>query len=126
MQVDDDTILTLALDAGYTPSDDFGDDELLSFAHSLLNLPTAETACDAEQSIEQRPQPMTKAWCVDFPGAAAYLINELARQVDDRARMPRALRELLEIEEARIETGAFTPNAEAQRRIDAARKALEL
>ena len=39
--------------------------------------------------------------------------------------MPKALRELLEIEAARIGTGAFTPNAEAQRRIDAARVALE-
>ena len=51
MQVDDDTILTLALDAGFTPSDDFGDDEVLSFAHSLLSLPTAEQACDYEPPI---------------------------------------------------------------------------
>lgn len=51
----------------------------------------------------------------------------LAEQWNKRTAsdMRKALRELLEIEEARIETGAFTPNAEAQRRIDAARKALE-
>lgn len=59
---DDDTILTLALDAGFTPTDEFGDDELLSFAHALLSLPTVETACDAESptpvldSIEQDAQ----------------------------------------------------------------------
>lgn len=35
-----------------------------------------------------------------------------------------ALRGLLEIEDARIATGAFKPNADAQRRIDAARAAL--
>jgi len=35
-----------------------------------------------------------------------------------------ALRGLLEIEDARIATGAFKPNVEGQRRIDAARSAL--
>ncbi len=41
-----DTILTLALDAGYTPTEEFGDDELLSFSQALLSLPTPATACD--------------------------------------------------------------------------------
>jgi ribosomal protein S27AE len=36
-----------------------------------------------------------------------------------------ALRGLLEIEDARIATGAFTPNVEAQKRIDTARKLLD-
>lgn len=48
MKVDDDTILALALDAGYTPTEDFGDVELLSFAAALLSLPDDETGCDAE------------------------------------------------------------------------------
>ncbi len=41
-----------------------------------------------------------------------------------RIKVGAALRDLLEIDDARIATGAFTPNAEAQRRIDAARAAL--
>lgn len=62
MHPDDDIILTLALDAGYTPTDEFDDDEVLSFAHSLLSLPTAETSHNAETPKARTPD----AWWNGF------------------------------------------------------------
>jgi hypothetical protein len=50
----DGVLLTLALDFGFTPTDDFGDDDLLAFAYAARSLPTAETACDAEPGTTLR------------------------------------------------------------------------
>ena len=41
-------VLALAIDAGYAPTESFGDVELLSFATALLSLPDAATGCQAE------------------------------------------------------------------------------
>jgi hypothetical protein len=39
------------------------------------------TALDATPA-PQEPAPMTREWCAAYPGAAAGIINRLARQVD--------------------------------------------
>jgi len=45
-------------------------------------LPAALAATTAPEAPQEKPAPMTREWCANYPGTAAGIINELARQID--------------------------------------------
>jgi hypothetical protein len=92
------------------------------------NWNAAIEACAKELESQEDLDPKSKFVC----NSCATAVRALKKPTNDKAApqaaapMEReALKGLLEIEEARIASGAFKPNAEAQRRIDAARAALD-
>lgn len=42
----------------------------------------ALAATPAPEAAQEKPAPMTREWCANYPGTAAGIINELARQID--------------------------------------------
>lgn len=102
------------------------------FCGSAAEIITLAGECGPDDpSVGAQCVQCTSSACGAASGLIYPLMDDVTHLLMERwnkrpaSDMRKALRELLEIEEARIGTGAFTPNAEAQRRIDAARKALE-
>jgi hypothetical protein len=58
-----------------------GSDKLAYMLKLIDNL-YARAALKAAQPVPLEPAPMTREWCAAYPGAAAGIINRLARQVD--------------------------------------------
>jgi hypothetical protein len=58
-----------------------GSDKLAYMLKLIDNL-YARAALKAAQPVPLEPAPMTREWCAAYPGAAAGIINSLARQVD--------------------------------------------
>lgn len=49
---------------------------------NLLTAPQARSML--EHVLGDGDQPMTREWCIAFPGSAAWIINEFARRIDAR------------------------------------------